>query len=153
VGQALHGVADNVDQEHIIGTFNFSTMASSWTEHLCMEVAKDGSLTLTSKSREVLGADGSLSDNDVVWPDGFDPDDEDCDDRPLPVSIGGKKVVDLEDGFYLGEELLPHSDDATATFYPGDSEAAADWVLEYYRDAFPSVNDETLKAIKAALER
>lgn len=147
-----HG-AVNVDQEHIIGTFNISTMASRWTEYLCMEVATDGSVTLTSKSREVLGADWSLEDDDVVWPDGFDPDDEDCDDRPLPVSIGGKKVIDLEDGCYLGDKLLPHSDGATATFKPGNSDAAANWVLEYYRDAFPSVADETLRAIKAALER
>lgn len=141
-----------MDDNHIIGVFHCSNMASTWTEYLCMEVLPDGSLELTSKSREVLGADGALGD-DVVWPEGFDPEDEDCDNQPWPISIGGKQVVTCEDGIYLGAELGPHSDGSSATFEPGESVEAVNWVLRYYRDVFANVDEETLRTIKAALER
>lgn len=117
-----------------------------------MEVSANGSVTLTSKSREVLGDDASLDGHDVVWPAGFDPADEDYDERPWPVSIGGKEVVACEDGIYLGAELLPHSDGSTATFNPGESGAAEEWVLGY-SDTFANVDDATLRTIKTALER
>lgn len=142
-----------IDDNRIIGVFNCSNMASSWTEYLCMEVSPDGSVTLTSKSREVLGADWSLENDDVVWPEGFDPVTEDCDEQPWPVSIGGKEVAACEDGIYLGTALLPHSDGSTATFKPGESDAAEEWVQQYYRDAFANMDEETLRTIKAALER
>ncbi|MDX8463984.1 hypothetical protein, partial [Mesorhizobium humile] len=90
---------------------------------------------------------------DVVWPKGFDPDDEDRDEPPWPVSIGGKEVAACEDGIYLGATLLPHSDGSTATFNPGESGAAEEWVLGYYRDAFANVDDATLRTIETALER
>jgi hypothetical protein len=104
-----------------------------------MTSSRDGSITLVSKSREVLGADSMLDDQDVEWPEGFDPDDEDCADIPWPISINGKEVVDCEDGIYLGAELLPHGEASPVTFKRGEWKAAKEWVVEYYRRAFSSL--------------
>ena len=138
-------------QDEVIAVCRCSNMASSWTEYLCMEIAPDGSVTLTSKSHKVLGFYGEVPDEEIVWPEGFDPEDEDCDERPLPVSIYGMKVADVEDGIYVGEALQPHSDDSTATFKPGEAVKAVDWVLSYYRGAYAKVGEETLSKVRAAL--
>lgn len=116
-----------------------------------MYVASDELITLTSKSREVLGWTGRLNGADVEWPEGFDPSRMDCDDIPDPIAIGGKRVLGVEDDAYVGDELLPRSEDSTATFKPGEAEEAVDWVLNYYRDACATVDEETLSKIRAAL--
>jgi hypothetical protein len=117
-----------MDDNHIIGVFNRSSMASTWTEYLCMEVSPNGSVTLTSKSREVLTDHVHWTSNDVVWPEGFDPNDENCDEQPWPVSIDGTEIVACEDGIYLGDDLGQHSDGSSATFKPGETEAAEQYV-------------------------
>jgi hypothetical protein len=49
--------------------------------------------------------------------EGYDPENDDGD--TLPISVGGKTVAGRDGDFLVGEELLPHSDDATVTFSPG----------------------------------
>ena len=49
-------------------------------------------------------------------------------------------------------ELIPHSDDSTATFRPGEVDKAQTWALEYYRAAATRPDDETLDRIRAALK-
>ncbi len=86
-----------------------------------------------------------LTGGEVVWPDGCDPDDDE--ELPLPVSIGGKKVIGIEDGAYLGEDLVVHSDDATATFHPGEYEEARTWLESYYENRLddPALASERIK--------
>ena len=115
-----------------------------------MEVSADGSVTLTSKSHEVLGSAGFLGDG-VVWPEGYDPDADSDDEPPLPISIGGEKVVACEDGCYLGSGLGPHSDDSTATFKRGEWQEAQEWLLQYYGSA-DYLDDAALEKIEAALK-
>lgn len=47
---------------------------------------------------------------EVVWPEGYDPENDDGD--TLPISVGGKTVAARDGDFLVGEELLPHSDNA-----------------------------------------
>jgi hypothetical protein len=95
-----------------------------------------------------------LEDADVVWPEGFDPSKmKEGDSYPDPIAINGQRVMDVEDGFYVGGELSPHGDDSTATFEPGEAEEAVDWVLTYYRDAYAKVDEKTLSKVRAALRK
>jgi len=47
--------------------------------------------------------------------------------------------------------LVPHSDESTARFKPGEWEEAQEWVFEYYRKAAGRPDDAALEKIKAAL--
>lgn len=141
----------------VIATAHFSTMASSWTEYLCMEVCPDGRVELSSQGHEVLGY-GDWFDGEVVWPEGFDPekyDPEEGGDMPLPVSVGGQKIIQMEDGAYLGEGMRPHSDDSTTTFQPGEVEEAREWLASYYKDAhiddFPTAWAKVEEALRQRL--
>jgi len=148
-----------MDKERVIGEFECANMVSSWTEYLCMEMHPDGSVTLTSKGPVVLGGYGDL-DGEVVWPEGYEPEDDEeydpeageDDERPLPVSIGGKEVVSYNEGMYFGSELVPSYDDSMATFKQGESQEARKWVLEYYAGAFAEVDESVLKIIDEALQ-
>lgn len=140
-----------MDDARIIGAFPCSNRASTWTEYLCMTELPVGFIRLASKSREVLCDDGSLEDHTVVWPDGYDPDDEDCDEQRWPVSIDGKLVVEFEDGIYLGEELEP-IDGAAATFARGDWSEARRWILDHYESAYAVVDEATLAKIQLTFE-
>ena len=63
---------------------------------------------------------------EVVWPEGYDPENGDGD--TLPISVGGKSVAGRDGDFLVGEELLLHSDDATVTLSPGQQAAARSWL-------------------------
>ncbi len=142
-----------VDQDSIVAEFACSNRMSTWTEYLCLTSSVPGrSITLESKSREVLGSEETLASQDVAWPDGFDPDDEDCGDRPWPLAINGKQVVACEDGYYLGSNLELHSDGAAATFTWNDWKAAERWIRAYYGEAFVRVDDLQLQAIELAFQ-
>jgi len=103
-------------------------------------------------SYEVIGWAAGLDGQDVEWPEGFDPNSiEDYDEIPDPVAINGKKIMGVEDGIYLGDKLLPHGGNSSATFRPGDADAAVAWVLDYYRTT-ATVPDHVLAKIRAVLD-
>ena len=85
-------------------------------EYLCLEILPDRRVAITSRSAEPLMGKGWEA-GEVVWPEGYDPENDDGD--TLPISVGGKTVAGRDGDFLVGEELLPHSDDATVTFSPG----------------------------------
>jgi hypothetical protein len=107
----------------------FSGSIDGWTEYLCMEILPDGRVELTSRSREPL-ATADWTAGAVVYPDGVDPDD-DTEGEVLPLTIAGKPVWGRDGDFLVGEDMLPHSDDATAIFEGGESTSARDWLEAY----------------------
>jgi hypothetical protein len=70
-----------------------STMASMWECSLCLERTEDG-LRLVVKSHEVLGFADDLCKLDENY------------ERILPQTVGGKRVLDVEDDVLVGEELV-----------------------------------------------
>lgn len=56
-------------EECIIGEFYCCGLTDCRTEYLCMQREPDGTVTLTRKSRILLGSEGWF-DGDVVWPEG-----------------------------------------------------------------------------------
>jgi hypothetical protein len=127
------------------GEFHGSTDA--WTEYLCLEILPDRRVTITSRSAELLMGEGWEAGK-VVWPQGYDPDNNDRD--TLPISVGGKAVAGRDGDFVVGEELVPHSDDATATFGAGQQAAARSWLDGYGWSKCPGFKQAWL-AIEAAL--
>lgn len=101
----------------IISSRTASSPASNWSEYLCLTRNSDRQFELSVRVYEVLGdvADYEQLDdagNDVV--------------PQLPVSIGGKRIVGVEDDFIIGGELVHRDED--------------------FRDvaAFNSINDEVI---------
>lgn len=114
----------------VLLTAEFHGAMDVWTEHLCVEVLPDRRVELSSRSAEPLMGDGWEA-GEVVWPDDYDPDDDEAGDDVLPVSVGGKRVAGKDGDFIVGEELMPHSDDAVAIFDRGQVEEAREWLKAY----------------------
>jgi hypothetical protein len=106
------------EEFRVLLTGEFSTIASSWTEHLCMQ-RRNPEIILSSRSYEVLS---DLSELALEQGDG-------AVDYDLPETIKGKTVVGVEDGEYvIGGELVPQDDDAELTLEPGDVKKAREWL-------------------------
>jgi len=74
-----------------------STMASSWTEYLCLKTTSTGTRVLEVCQYEPLAE--------------YQGCDEDGNELPIPKMIGGKVVVGVEDGYLVGGNLSRSSDD------------------------------------------
>lgn len=101
-----------------------------------------GRVELTSRSREPLAGA-------VVYPDSVVPDD-DTEGEVLPLTIAGKPVWGRDGDFLVGEDMQPHSDDATAIFEGGESTSARDWLEAYGWSRKPGFA-EAWSAIEAAI--
>jgi hypothetical protein len=133
----------------ILGPLEFSGAIDAWTEYLCMERLADGSLELSSRSKELLGY-GDWWDGEVVWPEGYNPDDPDTDEDVLPLTVGGKTVSGRDGDGIIGHELVPHNDDAVAVFRRGQSEDARVWLQRYGWSRTPNF-EAAMEKIKNAL--
>jgi hypothetical protein len=120
-----------------------------WTEYLCLEVLPDLRVVITSRSAVLLMGEGWEA-GEIVWPEGYDPENDNGD--TLPISVGGKAVAGRDGDFLVGEELLPHSDDATAMFIPGQQAAAQSWLEKYGWSQRPGFR-ETWLEIEATLAK
>jgi hypothetical protein len=96
----------------------FSTPASSWTEHLCVQRVGER-VVLSSCGYEWLAEASEYA---------VENDSGDIEYR-LPASIDGKEVVGIEDGEYvIGGDLVPQDDDAEISLEPGEIEEAREWL-------------------------
>ena len=86
-----------VGELKVINSGEQSTMASTWTEYLCIEKLTKDDFELSIRSYEVLGEAIDYSDEDGEW--------------DLPDEIDGMKVMGLEDEYVVGGNLVLHSDD------------------------------------------
>jgi hypothetical protein len=83
----------------------------SWTEYLCLARNADGSITLTSRSHEILAESGRYKERG--W---------------LPSTIRRKEVRGFEGDYVVGNKLLPHDSDAELTVSPDRFDVAAEWL-------------------------
>ncbi len=117
----------------------FSSVASSWTEHLCLQRSGDH-VILSSCGYEVLAE---------VQPFGVENADGDV-EYELPDTVDGKTVVGIEDGEYvIGGDLVPHDDDAEITLEPGDIEAAREWLESRKWHLKPGYEGAWLEIVRA----
>jgi hypothetical protein len=79
----------------ILGPLEFHGAIDAWTEYLCMERLPDGSLELSSRSRELLGYGHDWWLGEVVWPAGHNPDENEDGVLPslLPERPSGGEMV------------------------------------------------------------
>jgi hypothetical protein len=78
----------------ILETIQQSSMASTWTEHLCIHRTPDGKWCLDIRGYEVVGETNEFEDEN----------------GDLPNQIDGKEVVGTEDEYVVVDHLVPHSD-------------------------------------------
>ena len=77
-----------------------SPSVDAWTEYLCLEILPDRRVAITSRSAEPLMGKGWEA-GEVVWPEEYDPENDDGD--TLPISVGGKTVAGRDGDFLVGE--------------------------------------------------
>jgi hypothetical protein len=83
-----------------------------WTEYLCMERKKDGSITLTSRARQILAEAGQYKKR-----------------GRLPATIRRKEVWGYDGDYVVGQRLLPHDGDAEITVPLNQFHLAAEWLI------------------------
>lgn len=104
-----------VGELKVINSGEQSTMASAWTEYLCIEKLTKNDFKLSIRSYEVLGQAIDYSDEDGEW--------------DLPDEIDGMKVMGLEDEYVVGGNLVLHSDeDGEVKFTDPKHRDVLDWL-------------------------
>ena len=79
----------------IVASIEQSTMASSWTEHLCLHRTAERKWCLDIRGYEVIGEASEYQNEEGDFPD----------------KIDGQDVIGTEDGFVVVDNLVLHSDD------------------------------------------
>jgi len=90
----------------------FYGFVDSWTEYLCMERNKDGSITLSSRAYEILAE--AYRYKERGW---------------LPETIQRKEVVGYDGDYVVGGRLLPRDGDAELTVSRNQFDVAARWLI------------------------
>jgi hypothetical protein len=95
----------------------FSGMLDAWPEHLCIEKNADGTITLSSRSHPVLAEVGKFMDDEG--------------EVHLPEAIDGVRVGGYEGDYVVGEDLVPHGDEAEITLSVGQEQEAEAWLRDH----------------------
>ena len=86
-------------QFEVLITCEFYGSVDSWTEYLCFARNAEGSITLSSRSREILAEAARHRERDR-----------------LPAAIRGKEVSRIDGNYVVGKRLLLHDADAGSRF-------------------------------------
>ena len=86
------------EQYEVLLSGEFYGAVDSWTEYLCVARNPDGSITLTSRARQILAEAGRYKERG--W---------------LPETIRRKDVWGYDGDYVVGQRLLPHDGDAELT--------------------------------------
>jgi hypothetical protein len=89
----------------------FYGFVDSWTEYLCLARNQDGSITLTSRSREILAESGRYRQRG--W---------------LPATIRRKEAWGYDGDYVVGQRLLHQDGDAEITVPQNQFHLAAEWL-------------------------
>ena len=100
----------------VLAADEFHGFLDSWTEYLCLEEHGDGSISLSSRSREYLAERSEYVDED--------------DKEHIPAEIDGQRVWGCDGDYIVGENLLPRDDDAEITVARGEFDKAREWLEE-----------------------
>jgi hypothetical protein len=99
-------------QFEILITGEFYGSVDSWTEYLCLARNADGSITLNSRSREILAEAGKYRERG--W---------------LPATIRRKEVEGYDGDYVVGKRLLLHDAEAEITVRQNQFDVAAAWLI------------------------
>ena len=102
---------EDAEQYEILLSGEFYGADDSWTEYLCMARNPDGSITLTSRARQILAEAGRYKERG--W---------------LPATIRRKEVWGYDGDYVVGQQLLPHDGDAELTVSRNQFDVAARWL-------------------------
>ena len=99
-------------QYEILLSGEFYGFVDSWTEYLCLARHSDGSITLTSRARQILTEAGRYKERG--W---------------LPATIRRKEVWGFDGDYVVGQKLLPHDGGAEITVPQNQFRLAAEWLI------------------------
>lgn len=125
----------------VLAKAEFCGAIDCWTEFLCLQENPDGTITLSSCSRKMLAEARDYSDEDG--------------EQSLPEYIDGERVWGVDGDFVVGEQLVPHSDDAVVILSHGDVEEARVWLEDRgwrNKDGFSSAWAEIKRSLVADAE-
>jgi hypothetical protein len=111
----------------VLAEAEFNGAVDCWTEFLCLQENPDATVTLSSCSRTVLAEAHDFSNEEG--------------EMELPEHINGERVWGIDGDFVVGEQLVPHNDDAVIILSRGDVEEARAWLEErgwHDRAQFPA---------------
>jgi hypothetical protein len=120
-------------QYEILLSGEFYGAVDSWTEYLCLARNPDGSITLTSRARQILAEAGRYKKRG--W---------------LPATIRRKEVWGYDGDYVVGQRLLPHDGDAELTVLQNQFQLAAEWLIRRKWDIQPEFG-EAWARIRSAL--
>lgn len=105
-----------VGELHILEQKTESTMVSTWTEYLCLQMLADNMFEISMRSYAIIGDLNSYYD-------------EEADDYVIPDQIDGQKVVGVEDGYIVGGELTEVGDHMSPLEFANvEDEELIDWI-------------------------
>ena len=99
-------------QFEVLITGEFYGSVDSWTEYLCLARNGDGSITLSSRSREILAEAAKYRKRG--W---------------LPTTIRRKEVSGFDGDYVVGKRLLLHDGEAEITVCQNQFDVAAEWLI------------------------
>ncbi len=105
----------------VIMSLEQSTMASTWTEYLCVRVLAGGRARLEVCQYEALAENSFF--------------DDDGNPTQLPTHIDGKEVVGIEDDYVVGGELTCHDiedPELALEFGRQDQDLVNDWLNAHH---------------------
>jgi hypothetical protein len=124
------------DRFEILLVGEFCGVHDAWHEYLCLRLNDDGTVTLSSRSLEVLAEVHAYVDEEG--------------EEQLPEMIEGKTVSGREGDYVVGGDLLPHDGEAEITIPIGQEQEAEAWLRNRGWDEKRGY-DEAWRRIKWAL--
>jgi hypothetical protein len=105
-------------QTEILAEREGSSMASAWTEYLCLRIVQGGPHQLFQAQYEPLGeCEGYFN--------------EETQEYELPDEINGQPVVGMEDEWVVGGSLEPFQEELAMEFTSVDEPKVASWLKAY----------------------
>jgi hypothetical protein len=121
------------EQFEVLLSGEFYGATDSWAEYLCLARNPDGSITLTSRAREILAEAARYKEKDY-----------------LPATIRRKDVWGFDGDYVVGQRLLPHDGGAELTVSQNQFDIAAQWLISRKWDREPEFG-EAWARIRSAL--
>jgi hypothetical protein len=107
-GETSLGKTRKTEQFDVLISGEFYGATDSWTEYLCLARKADGSITLTSRAREILAEAARYRERDY-----------------LPATILRREVFGFDGDYVVGQRLLPHDGGAELTVSLNQFDVAA----------------------------
>jgi hypothetical protein len=123
-------------ERNVISQREARTMVSAWTEYLCVRSTQPGVAIAEICQHEAFCE--------------FNEEDEEGNPIPIPDYFEGKKVVGIDYGYLVGEELGLTSDSEEYQFQYTEEEIDA--LSEWIKKSGFKLNDEIIASVKNALK-